>query len=925
MTRNRASRKGKKRVFCTLIVLALFLSLCAADVLANSRVARCVGGDVNNIQDPRLRKCVRFIDDIQRLAQQNGVLERGMDVISLIATASHENGCRSYAADHATDRRATRGGMFQVDRECLRQGLCRTTADEIHYGTIYIAQAANWVLRRTELSGRDANSLAWFVYNRGMGTGNRVVRKLREGVPFARATQEACEEWRRENNEPAWKCRLHEGSDVGVHYADVNWALYEQACREAGGQIVDQGAPIETVDISASPGTPGQPGAPVAEGPPGAASVPSAPGADSVPSAADVASVPMAPYIPSPAGYTPTHPYFDVPYAIDPSFWVEVEYDISIYERVPDLVRGIHQQCRSDTSDLDCIRGQVYNIEEAHPGWDWIVSYGGNIISLDEEQTDQLEYEDWVLNCESPEVHAVNSMAEMLAACSRSPTTGCYCPYILPPTFDIEQEEDDSFRARVAGHLRRARDIYREYVLGEDTTEYRVISFDRESPSPGPVRVSLTSPENEVPPQSARSTLAQISPSLIATPTTSGGAGGGDMDMRYSAEDAGDILNLNLEEETGVGFLQAETHSGERCDDPNKRIKFCIVQDTEFMAYDEETDDLGLANLVLKFAYVFSEDVSDVGEFEVRDVPFAANRLMLSWNSAGSNVDYTLYSSADPAVESALRSASPAGTRADPSLLEGVQEIELYPEAAEDVPNNAPVDLSEASECIVGYEGADEMYPDRCVVGYRVPTSTAREGILMPFETGQLYHLVHEDKYFYIVPDVQDDQRYFFAITATDTIGQVSPSFNLPITNEVSRADAPPALGQIQSMGIPAGSTEVVIRIAPIRYDISGTEIDTSTVDNYALYCLDANEEGDNGIINLQPRQVTFARVAEVTDSYVELRKPIDEITSRECGVAAPAQARLVVAGSRGVRDYFRGKIQAGSGAASVATVQIYS
>ena len=74
--------------------------------------------------------------------------------------------------------------------------------------------------------------------------------------------------------------------------------------------------------------------------------------------------------------YTPNHPYFEVPYSVNPSFSTTVDYDFSIYDLVPEKIQSL-ERCKDD---LDCVVGNISLIEEQHPEFNWIASYAGNVI-----------------------------------------------------------------------------------------------------------------------------------------------------------------------------------------------------------------------------------------------------------------------------------------------------------------------------------------------------------------------------------------------------------------------------------------------------------------------------------------------------------------------------------------------------------------
>jgi hypothetical protein len=826
----------------------------AASQEGSSRFPRCVGANYDDVTDERVRKCLRFREQFERYGQENGVFDLGIDLVALMTTAYHESHCRSRAYG---DSGASKGGIMQVDNPCYHHPeMCPTVESEISHGTNAYREFANIVLRTTELSGREALWMLWFAYNRGPGTMRSAYRRMQDGMPIAQASQEACEAWRSSRNRPEYTCRLQpQLSDIGVHYADVSWPLYESFCEAVGGHIVDSGAPNE--EASAESAAAVQAGA--AASPEGGD--PSVYGA-----------------VPTAVGYRPTHPYLDVPYSVDPSFSATVAYDFSIYDAVPEMIHRL-DRCMGEVS---CILEEIFNIEADMPQFDWVVSYAGNILTDDDEG---IEYYDWDYYCEWPNEHAVNSLAEALDTCGSSAQRDCVCSYTIPDMVEFEEEE-----------VHWAFQLLGLIGMGSATSEAadeRIISL---LPQGGNTQVSMVAPENEAPAQSVEYRFASVHEDL---------RGSTELEFRYTPEMAGTQVAIYKEpldrenpQESGRLLIRPVEDDDTACEINNKIMKFCVVQDQEFLAYDPEEDLLGYQNLVLRFAYLFSSDVSDVRNFEVRDAKSASGTLLISWDKVlGADIEeYVIYYSSDPSVEASMNTVTPemlADGDSDITALEDPLELSAV---EGDYDSVFSFDPSQTPECNLG-----EDYDDRCVVGYRVPSMTDPEGELVEFEMNKLYFAQEDERFFYILDGIEDDRAYYFSIVAQDVNGQLSPSFNTPDTNERSSADVDPGVGVITSIQ-PVGS-DVVIDIQPITRDMTGQEMDSALINNYKVYCFGTSEAGgEDGFIDLSQRTPVYVAVDPAQPG--RLTVPSSDLSASLCGLTAPAEATFVVLGATGLEGY---------------------
>ncbi|NQU79777.1 hypothetical protein HQ545_08480 [Candidatus Woesearchaeota archaeon] len=765
-------------------------------------VPRCEGGDINNLQGTRMRRCLRFKDKFEQYAQQNGVSNLGLDTLFLFVTANGENGCRSYAVDKDTDPRAEVGGILQVDNPChYHPEQCPTVDIELDYGTKEVTEKMNAISGMSDLSGRELMWMVWFAYNRGTPTARNAVQKMGEGMTIQQATAEACETFsefrvdqkgydcslptravtRRDYDCPDvgknpicangkscsfnFYCRIKQ-PDVGVHYADHMWHSYVSNCEDIGGHIVDGGGPLTG-------------------------------------SQQDLSSV--VPAIED-RSYRPTHPYFNVPLSISPSFSMSLDYDFSIYETVPLVLRDI-ERCEGD---LECVLEGVVSKEQEMGDADWIVQFAGNILT--EDENGEKENAGWEAYCETPDQHAVNSLAEAIDACAKSGSRNCYCSYTLPKS-----------QAEEVGLLESAARAFVD-LLGfgsllnpSDDWEERIFSFTN---SGNNLRVTIKPPATADSQILSNVNFKRIHPSLRgASPNL----------FRYQRTDTGNVIDIHKDGNNNISLFQrSDSPSEDQCELNNPLLKMCIIKDDRVMAYNSQQQEIGMQNLVLKFAYMFPTEVTDVPDFRVDDVVLSSGSVFLSWSPlTGTDVtNYNIYFSEDASKEANIRGQDPSDI--DTALLEGISVIDdgLFVEDAQ--PITLSLNSLSSPQCVVTETSCEKTYV--------LTTALAVEddpGIDIVSET--LYKSTVDNKFFYLLSDLEDNHRYLFAITAVDNNDQESPSFNTPVTQQDSVDDAPAGVANIVS--ITPGAESFSFEIDPVDYNIDGSP--TEPVSQYRLYCFD--------------------------------------------------------------------------------------
>jgi hypothetical protein len=584
---------------------------------------------------------------------------------------------------------------------------------------------------------------------------------------------------------------------------------------------------------------------------------------------------------PAEVGYRPTHPYFTVPYSVNPSFSVSIPYDFSVYDALPGYLNRL-QRCKDS---IECVLGNVSVIEQENHDFDWIVSYGGNVLS--EDLMGLPEYPAWEAYCERPDQHAVNSLAEAVDNCARSQDRDCVCAYALPiiPPEEINKWSGRGLSAGLSliplvGPILGIATLAATELADAAEWDERVIALAR---SGSGVRVSMRSHGTPGP---------QVVPNAMFKQVDSGLRGASSNELRYVVGDAGKVVDLYKDRQNNITiYPQGAAPSSAQCQVHNKMVKFCIVQDRSFLAYNSQDNRMGIQQLVLKFAYLFRSQVTDVGGFRVLDAPFSSGKLLLLWEPVeGVDVEhYTIYRSENPAMESNLLGQSPASVAED--VRAELSPLELRTADRQDI------SIAEASLlgplCI--------MDRTTCSLGYRLETAIGEEVSPAMLEDNVLYYSTAAGKFFYLLPGLQNGFDYFFAITATDTNGDESPSFNIPerFNHEAAEDDVPPGLADIRDVRLDGGS--VVFNIGPLGYNIDGTPLDPSLVTKYRIYCFEDVAEGE---FDLSQRESVFGeRVESNLDGSVTFYRPLSDFTAYSCGFTSSLQsARFVVAGVKTVR-----------------------
>lgn len=112
-------------------------------------------------------------------------------------------------------------------------------------------------------------------------------------------------------------------------------------------------------------------------------------------------------------------------YSIRPSFSVELDYDLNVYDRIEAALSRIYNKCSSESSKESCVNNEVllYNVEQA----------AGN------------SQERLLIGCYEGDQGSFMDFLDYVSNCSSSQTTNCECghQHISGTTFTLAQSGND--------------------------------------------------------------------------------------------------------------------------------------------------------------------------------------------------------------------------------------------------------------------------------------------------------------------------------------------------------------------------------------------------------------------------------------------------------------------------------------------------
>ncbi|MBI5398734.1 hypothetical protein HZB03_04690 [Candidatus Woesearchaeota archaeon] len=779
-------------------------------------LAQCVGADITKlVTHPQYKNCARFAKEIEQYAPKNDLFAEGLDLVQIFTVGFLESGCRLGAEMNAAGQSGD-GGFFQVDNPCLFKKSCPEPGQQFDEGTKELAGKVRKV-KSAGFSGRNANLMYLLSYNRGEAVIDEIKERMNKGMGIVEAAQDACAMY---YGYPDGKCgklkcpnskQFHcnpeatqlcdfnfycgvKYPDIGIHYADKGWKVFESMCSAAGGTIKeDQGPPA---------------GAPILKGEEASSTVATA---------------------------KRKHPLFSVPYSINPSFRASIPFDFRIYNTIAQQMKKLNL-CGAD---IACVVANATLFEaESQGALDWMVKFAGAIVTKETAGpfAGKSEIVKWEAFCEPEKQNIVNSLAEGIDACASSPDVDCVCPYTYPivPVAD---------RVTFGSMLRSGLTL----GLMPSTTKEPDVEWKKRQ-----IAVKFT----QSPASSTTLILEEPKESTVKSQTIPGVAATVDMPSLSTVDVLLAVVGLADApssdkfvytpefESTTAGIYKADPNqltlyydladapSQNECSIFRKFVKFCVKQESTFIAYDAGTGDVGDQKVVVKFAYFLAPPIKDVKAIGVYDAKKAQGAVLLAWDALeGIDVrKYTVYYSADAGAKAAVKGKSTEEIDADPKILDLLTKIEIESAQASEI---ASFDFSQEPECI--------PQGQTCAVNY------LSDILLLPIslEHNKLYYLPQSTpkKYVYLLDGLEDETRYFFAVTATDAEDQESQTPTAAADEQVQSPhdDAPPALAEFSVIGDPA--TSLTFSITPVTKNIDGSELsDPSEVFQYKIYCFREDE-----------------------------------------------------------------------------------
>ncbi|MBI4738624.1 hypothetical protein HY772_03545 [Candidatus Woesearchaeota archaeon] len=779
-------------------------------------LAQCVGADITKLAShSQYKNCARFAKDIEQYAQKNGLFAEGLDLVQIFTVGFLESGCRLGAEMNAAGESGD-GGFFQVDNPCLFKKSCPAPGQQFDEGTKELIEKVHKV-KSAGFSGRNANLMYLLSYNRGEAVIDETKERMNKGIGIAEAAQDACAMY---YGYPDGKCgkvkcpdpkRFHcnpEGTqlcdfkfycgvkypDIGIHYADKGWKVFESMCSAAGGTIKENQEPVSVASI---------------------------PKGEEASSTAVVAKR--------------KHPLFSVPYSINPAFRTSIPFDFNIYDTIALQMKKLNL-CGAD---IACIVANATLFEaESQGSLDWMVKFAGTVVTKETAGpfAGKSELMKWEAFCEKEKQNIVNSLAEGIDACASSPDVDCMCPYTYPVVPGADRVTFGSIlrSGLTLGLLPR--------TINEPDVEWKkrkVVVKPTQWPAPS------TTLMLEEPKESA--VKSQVIPGVSTTvdmPSLS------NVDVLLAAVGLADapssdkfVYTPEFESRTAgiykagpnqlvLYYDQVDAPSQKECNVFHKFVKFCVKQEATFVAYDISTDSVGNQNVVVKFAYFLAPHIRDVNVMEVYDAKKAQGAVLLAWDALeGSDVrKYTVYYSADTGAKAAVKGKSTEEVNADPKILDILTKVEIE---VNQVPEISSFDFTQEPQCIIQGQTCSVNYLSDILL------------LLISLEHNKLYYLSQSDpkKYVYLLDGLEDETRYFFAITATDAEDQESQTLTSVADEKVqpSHDDAPSALAEFSVAGEP--TIGLTFSVTPVTKNIDGTELpDSSEVFQYKIYCFREND-----------------------------------------------------------------------------------
>ncbi|HII71595.1 TPA: hypothetical protein HA265_02460 [Candidatus Woesearchaeota archaeon] len=506
----------------------------------------------------------------------------------------------------------------------------------------------------------------------------------------------------------------------------------------------------------------------------------------------------------------PSHPAFSVPFSVDPSFRVSAPYDFGVYSSIAEHMKTF-ERC---LGNLTCIEGKMPEVEKTTPGMIWMAKSGGNFLR------DHSNISLWEQFCETPAVHNLNTFAESISECMRSSDKDCTCTVRVPTKQGVSVYG-------MAAWLVGTKDLgFGDFFIVSLGNNAWLISFKN---SGSDVTLDLVQPEKtDAKPVTVRSAnFKSIDSSLAKVFNEYWGAK--DM-LWYSVTDDDAIEIYKHDDKTFSFYAPGDSPAGQKkCAQHTTMVKFCVVRDKKFLAYDSKTKRFGTIPVSLKFAYLFKPELKEIKGFQVLNPRLATNKSLLVWDDIpGVNINhFKIYRFSNEVNIVDIKDRKPEDVRVDPAF-EG--KIEVFDQTFNIADREEWTDIVfETPICKIAGQRCDGIeYPVKTVV--QVETVESRKA-----SDSTLYYNANQKKYFYFLPGVKNDENYQYALTAVEQDGKESPVFTFATKVEPSKDDLPPALALINVQG--GGDEGFIIDVKAPDMNVDGSALDKSEIKMFKAYC----------------------------------------------------------------------------------------
>ena len=180
---------------------------------------------------PYFSACGKYESLLKQYMQTNGLYDLGLDLGMVESLITQESSCNS---------NIDKWGLMQV-KACADKGGCVSVEENINLGTAELRDRIEQVsgLLPQDRQG-DALTLALFGYNRGEGTVELAIDKIKTGMATYDAMLAAC----KEKYNGGADCSGYDqnaccsGTGLGARYPERIFQRYQSACTSAGGQPI---------------------------------------------------------------------------------------------------------------------------------------------------------------------------------------------------------------------------------------------------------------------------------------------------------------------------------------------------------------------------------------------------------------------------------------------------------------------------------------------------------------------------------------------------------------------------------------------------------------------------------------------------------------------------------------------------------------